>query len=80
MILCLCKSYNKTDVFIGLLQDLLYADDCDLVTHTEHGLQKLVNSIDIACDMFGLTINSPKSMFHLAPGNPYVKPKFFVKN
>ena len=73
---------RKFDVFVALIQDLLYADDCDLVAHTEHGLQLLVNCFDSACDIFGFTINIPKTkvMFQPAPGNPFVKPSIFVKN
>ena len=70
------------DNFVELIRDLLYADDCDLVAHTERGLQLLVDCFDSACDTFGFTINIPKTkvMFQPAPGNPFIKPSIFVKN
>ena len=46
---------NK-DNFFALIRDLLYADDCDLVSHTERGLQLLVTCFDSACDAFGFSI------------------------
>ena len=46
--------------FVALIRDLLYADDCDLVSHTERGLQLLVTGFELACNAFGLSINIPK--------------------
>ena len=72
----------NSKVFISVVKDLLYADDCDLVSHTEEGLQSLVNSFDAACDAFGFTINIKKTvvMFQPAPGKTYTKPSIFVKD
>ena len=72
----------NSKVFMSVIRDLLYADDCDLVSHTEDGLQLLVNSFDAACDAFGFTINIKKTvvMSQPAPGKNIEKPSIFVKN
>ena len=78
----LTRLKRNFDNFVALIRDLLYADDCDLVSHTERGLQLLVNCFDSACDTFGFSINIPKTkvMFQPAPGNPFIKPTIFVKD
>ena len=48
------KALFKTS--ISLIRDLLYADDCDLVTHTEADMQTLMDCFSAVCDDFGLTI------------------------
>ena len=69
-----------TKVFITLVRDLLYADDCDLAAHTEQDLQDLVTCFDRSCKAFGLAINLKKTevMLQVAPGKDYVTPKVFV--
>ena len=78
----LCRLRANSKVFVAVVRDLLYADDCDLVSHTERGLQLLVDCFDAACDIFGFSINIPKTkvMFQPAPGNPFVKPVIVIKN
>ena len=71
----------NTKVFQSIIRDLLYADDCDLVTHTVEDMQTLMNCISASCKAFGLSINLDKTvvMFQPAPGNPYVEPAVFVE-
>ena len=73
---------SKTKVFISLIRDLLYADDCDLLTHTEQDLQNLMNLFSSACKILGLEISFKKTviMFQPAPGNAYIEPSIFVDN
>ena len=72
----------NTKVAVALIRDLLYADDCDLVAHTEEDLQDLVTCFDASCKAFGLEINLKKTeiMLQVAPGREYVKPKVFVRD
>lgn len=51
----------KTKVLKVLIRDLLFADDAALVSHTEDGLQHLVNRFSHACKEFGLTISLKKT-------------------
>ena len=64
-----------------LIRQLLYADDCDLVTHTDRDLQLLMDCFSAACDEFGLTISLKKTvvMLQQAPGKPYIPPSIYVK-
>ena len=78
----LCRLRQNTEVFLAVIRDLLYADDCDLISHTERGLQLLVDCFVAACDIFGFSINIPKTkvMFQPAPGNPVLNPVIVIKN
>lgn len=73
------KALTKTS--ISVIRDLLYADDCDLVAHTEADIQNLMDCLSIACDEFGLTISLDKTvmMYQPAPGKEYQPPEIFVK-
>ena len=64
-----------------LIRDLLFADDCDLVTHTERDLQLLMDCFSAACDEFSLTLNLKKTVVMLQPatGKPYIPPSIYVK-
>ena len=44
----------------SLVRELLYADDADLVSHTEEGLQSFVVAFDSTAKAFGLTINKKR--------------------
>ena len=72
----------KTKVFFQIIRDLLYADDCDLVTHTEADMQNLLNVFAATCKSFGLEINLKKTvvMFQPAPGKSYTEPSIFIEN
>ena len=37
----------KTKVTLALIRELLYADDCAIVAHSEHDLQQLADSLSI---------------------------------
>lgn len=71
----------KTKVSHALIRDFLYADDCDLVAHTEQDLQNLINCFDKSCKAFGLEMNLKKTevMLQVSPGKDYVKPRIFVE-
>lgn len=71
---------SSTKVLTVLIRDLLYADDCDLATHTEEDLQTLMNCFSDACKMLGLQISIKKTkvMFQPAPGNTYYPPRIYV--
>lgn len=71
----------KTKTFIALVRDLLYADDCDLVAHSEHDMQRTLDLFSSACIAFGLTISLKKTkvMFTPAPGAPYVEPNILIQ-
>lgn len=43
-----------------LIKEMLFADDAAFVSHTEHGLQKLITRFSLACHQFGLTISIKK--------------------
>ena len=51
----------KTKIRKVLVRELLFADDAALVSHTESGLQSLVNSFADACNDFGLKISLTKT-------------------
>ena len=71
---------SKTKVFVSLIRDLLYADDCDLVTHTECDMQHLMDRFSKSCSALGLTISLKKTvvMFQPAPGKLYSEPNIYV--
>ena len=58
----------KTKIRRVLVRELLFADDAALVSHTESGLQALVNSFSDACSNFGLKISLTKTEI-MAQGN-----------
>ncbi|KAL8584674.1 hypothetical protein ACOMHN_002403 [Nucella lapillus] len=51
----------KTKVTKSLVRDLLYADDCAIVAHSEDDLQRLTDSLSAATKHFGLTISIKKT-------------------
>ena len=57
------------------IRDLLYADDADLVSHSEDGLQRLLDRFSNSCDQFGLTISLKKTqvMGQATPAQPLLK-------
>ena len=70
----------KSKVFQSMVRELLYADDVDLVAHSEEDMQSLMDRFSSACSAFGLTISLKKTkvMFTPAPGQPYVEPNITV--
>ena len=55
------KLKAKTKTKETLVCDLLFADDCALLTHTEKDMQECVDAFSSACDNFGLTISTKKT-------------------
>ena len=51
----------RTKVRKVLIRELLFADDAALVSHSESGLQRLVDALSSACEKFGLTISLTKT-------------------
>jgi len=71
----------ESKVFYTVVRDILYADDADLVAHTQEDLQSLIDCFDSTADAFGLTINQKKTivMYQPAPGKTYLPPVINVK-
>ena len=71
----------KSKVFQALVRDLLYADDADLIAHTEEDMQNIMDIFSRACTAFGLTISIKKTnaMFTPAFGQPYTEPNILVQ-
>ena len=69
-----------TKVMTSLIIDLIYADDCDIVTHNEEDMQILMDCINAACTACGLEISLKKTvvMYTPAPGKAYEEPNIFV--
>ena len=76
-----CRQLSQTKVFSSLVRELLYADDCDIVAHSEDELQCFRNHFVSACNSFGLKIKLKKTvvMYEPAPGSPYIEPTIFVE-
>ena len=72
---------SQRKVSSSLVRELLYADDCDIVAHSDDELQCLMNHFVSACNSFGLKINLKKTvvMYDPAPGSPYIEPTIFVE-
>ena len=51
----------KTRIHKLTVREMLFADDAALVSHTEGGLQDLIDRFSSACDAFGLTISIKKT-------------------
>ena len=47
----------KSNTFQTLIRELLYADEADLVAHTEEDMQKIMDNFSNACTAFGLIIS-----------------------
>ena len=71
---------TKVVFALAIVRNLLYADDCDLVAHTESDMQCFMDRISEACRAFGLTISLEKTvvMFQPAPGTVYVEPSIYT--
>ena len=70
----------QTKVLLALARDLLYADDCDLVAHTESDMQCFMDRLSEACRAFGLAISLGRTvvMFQPASGTVYVEPSIYT--
>ena len=54
----------KTLTTITKILDLLYADDCALVTHSLIEMQEVADAFAFACQAFGLTISTKKTKLY----------------
>ena len=70
----------KMKVTKSLFRDLLYADDCAIVAHSEDDLQRITNSLSVATKRFGLTISIKKTevMFQPAKGSTANMPEIKI--
>ena len=57
----LARLRAKTKVREISIQDMLFADDAAVATHSEHQLQSLVDCFSQACRDFGLTMSLIKT-------------------
>ena len=62
----------KTKLRAVTIRDMLFADDAALVSHSEDGLQRLLDRFSNSCELFGLTISLKKTqvMGQATPGPP----------
>lgn len=67
------KFNSKTNTIDQLVSELLYADDCALVSYSEAGLQDMANAFSAATKRFALTISIKKTeiVFQPTPNNPF---------
>ena len=70
----------KTLVTQALIRELLYADDCAIVAHSEKDLQSLTDSLSAATKRFGLTISIKKTevLFQPAKGSSAPAPSIKI--
>ena len=74
------KTKMKTDI----VNEFLFADDCELNATTKANMQNNVDKFSIASDNFSLTINThthkkTKVMHQPVSGKPYVEPNITIK-
>ena len=55
------RLHAKTKAYVVLIQELLFAGDTALTSHSKEGLQHLVDKLSLACKEFGLTISLRKT-------------------
>ena len=73
---------TRSENLESLVRELLFADDADLVAHTEEDMQLIMNIFSRACLAFGLNINLKKTKVMYTPpvGQVYVEPKITVES
>ncbi|KAK2562750.1 hypothetical protein P5673_014468 [Acropora cervicornis] len=71
---------SHTKTMEQLIMELLFADDCALLAHTEVALQNLVDHFSEASKAFGLTISLKKTevLFQPAPLQNYTPPHITI--
>ena len=76
----LSRLKTSSKVTEALIRELLFADDCMMVAHTEHDLQKMVTRFSNASKNYGLQISITKTevMFQPAPGKIHTEPEIIV--
>ncbi len=63
-----------------LLIELLFADDCALLTHSETTLQHIINCLSSATKAFGLTISLKKTevIYQPPPRGSHIPPEICI--
>ena len=76
----LARLRSSTKVTEALIRELLFADDCMLVAHTEENIQQMVTKFSNASKNYGLQISITKTevMFQPAPGKTLPEPKIAI--
>lgn len=71
---------SRTKVTKAIVRELLYADDCAIVAHSEADLQKLTDSLSHATKRFGLTISIKKTevLYQPAKGTSGPTPNILI--
>jgi len=72
---------SHTKINEQLIMELLFADDCALVAHTEQALQHIVDCFAEAARAFGLTISLKKTevLHQPAPHTAYIPPHISIE-
>lgn len=71
----------RSKTFQTLVHKLLYANDADLVAHTERNLQMLVDRFSTVSTVFEFIISLKKQViFTPPPGVPYSEPNIYVNH
>ena len=68
----------KTKTLKVLIRELLFADDAALASHSEAGLQRLVDKLSRACKELGLTISLKKT--NILAQDPETPPVITINN
>ena len=70
-----------TKVSLFLVSELLYIDDCVIVTHSENEMQHFMNDIAHTWVVFGLevSLNNTVVMHDLVPALPNIEPAIYVE-
>ena len=73
---------SKTRTSNLLIRDLLFADDCALLTYTVDDIQAITNAFARSARRFGLTISLKKTevIYQPKPGADYTAPTITIDN
>ena len=74
----LARLRAKTKTKRVLVKEMLFADDAAFVSHSEDGLQRLIDGFSKACKDFGLTISIKKTEI-MAQNTPNI-PSIYINN
>ena len=79
-LLTYAASLPKPKFYRRLFVTSSYANDCDLVAHTESDMQCFMDKLSEACRALSLTISLDKTavMFQSLPGTVYVEPSIYT--
>ena len=73
---------TKSEIFVELIRELLYADDAVFLAHKQIDIQHIMDHFSRACNAFWLNISLKKTkvMFTTAPIEPYIEPNITVNS